>query len=95
MAAAARLHPAQRRAFDDSGVPAVTSLPEPGSCIAPPCTPAQKQEWREQIGGQWQWSAGLPALEAFWARHGCGLTASHSVLRFCDGALEAYARPGV
>lgn len=54
----------------------------------------QNQEWRELIAGQWQWSAGLDALIAYWARHGCGLTAANSTLRFANGALEALTLQG-
>ncbi|KAK9813680.1 hypothetical protein WJX73_003108 [Symbiochloris irregularis] len=94
ISAASNLHPAERRPFDDSASPACTSLPGAATMIEAPPTPAQKQEWREQIAGQWQWSAGLDALVAYWARHGCGLTAAHSTMRFADGSLEALTAQG-
>ncbi|KAK9811516.1 hypothetical protein WJX72_005145 [[Myrmecia] bisecta] len=68
----------------------VPENPEPPACIAAPPTAYQQQLWRERIGDQWKWSAGLEDLRYYWAAHGWGLTGSHSTLQWMNGKFQAF-----
>ena len=57
--------------------------------VGPPATEAERGEWRDRLGGCWQWGQGVPLLEACWARHGAGLVGLHARLGFRADALEA------